>query len=77
MNFFTVLINNSIFIMFKSPVKGIPVKRAPISFVKTVTSPGQTVRTLQVQTSKTISTVDNDFTIDQFSKPSATNLLSL
>lgn len=63
--------------MFKSPLKGMPpTKRAPINFVKTVTSPTHT-RPLQVQTSKTINTLENDFTIDQFSKPSVTTLLSI
>lgn len=62
--------------MFKSPIKGVGTKRGPINFVKTVTSPSLS-RPLQAQTSKTISTVENDFTIDQFSKPSVTTLLSI
>jgi hypothetical protein len=64
--------------MFKSPAKGAPVvKRAPISFVRTVASPGQAPRGMQVQTSKSISAADTDFTIEQFSRPSNNSLLSL
>lgn len=62
--------------MFKSPVKGVQPKRAPINFVRTVASPAQPGRTMQVQTAKSITTVESDFTIDQFSRPSAA-LLSL
>lgn len=61
--------------MFKSPARTPPPKRAPISFVKTVTSP-QHARAMQVQTAKSISTVENDFAIEQFNKPT-THLLSL
>lgn len=61
--------------MFKSPARTAPPKRGPISFVKTVTSP-QAARPMQVQTSKTISTMENDFAIEQFNKPT-THLLSL
>lgn len=64
--------------MFKSPAKGGPAaKRAPISFVRTVASPTMQGRGIQVQTSKSISAVDSDFTIDQFSRPSASALLSV
>lgn len=62
--------------MFKSPGKGAPAKRAPINFVRTVASP-QAGRALQVQTSKSIGAVDTDFAIDQYSRPSASTLLSL
>ena len=60
--------------MFKSPARTPPPKRAPISFVKTVTSPQ--ARPMQVQTAKSISTMENDFAIEQFNKPT-THLLSL
>jgi hypothetical protein len=63
--------------MFKSPAKGIPAKKSPISFIKTAVSPRQAQRALQMQTSKSISTVENDFTIDHFSKSSSTSILSL
>jgi hypothetical protein len=57
-------------------MKGVPAKRAPISFVRTVASPGQAGRGIQVQTSKSITAAEADFTIDQFSRPAAA-LLSL
>jgi hypothetical protein len=59
--------------MFKSPVKEVPILKTPINFLKTVASPRQATRNLQMQTSKSINTVENDFTIDRYSKPSATN----
>lgn len=42
--------------MFKSPVKGIQIKKSPINYIKTLVSPKQTHRTLQIQTNKVIST---------------------
>lgn len=66
-----------IFSMFKSPVKGIPIKKSPISFIKTATSPRQANKPPHAQTSKSISTAENDFAIDQFTKPNPSSLLSL
>lgn len=47
--------------MFKSPVRNVPAKKAPISFIKTVASPRQASRPLLPLTTKTLGSADEDY----------------